>query len=79
MAKPIIHKIGEGPSVPALNSNARSRCGLVGVVTAREQPFSHLLTEAGSNFKATTRNDLITCLKCKNLLAIGTIHAKRSR
>jgi hypothetical protein len=79
MRKPIVHKIGDGPSVPALNSNARTRCGLVGNVSAREPPYSHLLTKAGSNFKATTRADLITCEKCKNLLAIGTIHARRSR
>lgn len=79
MVKSVVHKIGDGPSVPALNSNARTRCGLVGIIGAREPPYSHLLTEAGSNFKATTRNDLITCLKCNNLLAIGTIHARRSR
>lgn len=77
MAKPPVHKIGSGPDATALHSPAKTRCGLVGVVSARTPPYSHMLTEAGGNFKATTRSDLITCQKCKNLLFIGTIHVRR--
>lgn len=73
-----VHMIGDAPSALKMETDAKTRCGLIGVTSAREQPYYHLINAQGGTFKATTRSDLVTCLKCKNLLAFGTIHGRKS-
>jgi hypothetical protein len=76
MAAPV-HMIGYDPRTLKIDAEEKTRCGLVGVVTAREQPSYHLINERGGNFKATTRTDFVTCQKCRNLLDFGAIHARK--
>lgn len=74
-----VHMVGKQPTKLKLGKQTQTRCGLIGVASVHEAPYYELLSESGGDFKATTRGDLATCQKCRNLIDRGMIHAKRKK
>lgn len=65
---------GEVPKV-------RTRCGRTidrPVVTANATRYD-LVASNGNEFFCSTRAEMITCQKCRNLLTVGTIYATPTR
>lgn len=75
MAAPV-HMIGDMPIRLKLGRQVSTRCGIVCVPVERHETTYEMLGELGGNFRATTRGDLTTCRKCRNLIDIGMIHRR---
>lgn len=75
MGKPV-HMIGNEPTKLAMQKPATTRCGLIGSPMGFSFSCYDCLSESGGEFVATTRKDLTSCQKCKNLISIGMIHRR---
>lgn len=74
-AKPI-HMVGDEPVKLMMRKPATTRCGLVGSPMVTSFGRYDFLNASGGEFTATTRRDLTTCKKCRNLLDVGMIHRR---
>lgn len=84
MRHEIIHFVGyeAGARLPEGEvPEVRTRCGRAiknPVVTANVGPTRYdLVARNGNIFHCTTRPTMVTCVKCNNLLTVGTIYDSR--
>lgn len=81
----IVHMVGDeiGAKLPEGEvPSVRTRCGRTierPVVTGNVGPTRYeLVARNGNQFFCATRPASVTCVKCKNLLTIGTTYASKS-
>lgn len=80
----IVHMVGDDKSARLPEgevASVRTRCGRTidrPVVTANVGPTRYdLIARNGNQFFCSTQPDMITCVKCRNLLTVGTIYAPK--
>lgn len=75
---PIVHMLDHPPFKLKPGQHARTRCGISActVEVAIEYKYQ-LLDESGNQFTGTVRETVATCLKCVNLINVGTINDRR--
>lgn len=81
----IVHMVGddEDARLPEGEvTSVRTRCGRTidhPVITANVGPTRYdLVARNGNQFFCSTRAVSVTCVKCRNLLTVGTIYASKS-
>ena len=76
MKRVIIHRV-ERPF--KIEDDIRTACGITASVVSAGVGAMQMIDEKGSQYYGTTHAEIVTCLKCKNLATIGTIHERQSR
>lgn len=80
MKHEIVHMIGHenGAELPSEAKAMLTRCGRTikhPVVEGVPSRYT-LVAENGNQFLCTTRERFVSCIKCINLLTVGSIHGK---
>lgn len=87
MRDKIVHMVGDEEDAKLTEGEVRevrTRCGRaivnpVVVAVNKTGLGYHLIARNGNQFFCATRAASVTCVKCRNLLTMGTIYAQPSR